>query len=119
FRGGYPVGMRHEYASAELIASSAELLAQAHDPDLVMHLVTTHHGHGRALAIHVDDPDPVTIEVESHGHRLTARSSFECGAVGSASVERFVRLNRRYGWHGLAWLEALFRLADHRRSEEE
>ena len=119
FHGGYPSGMRHEYASAELIASAADLLAQAHDPDLVMHLVTTHHGNARALPVHVVDPDPLTIEIESRGHLLSARSTFDSGVVGVESVERFGRLTDHYGWHGLAWLEALFRLADHRRSEEE
>lgn len=119
FRGGYPEGMRHEYASAELVASVGDLLAPAHDPDLVMHLVTTHHGHARALPQLVSDPNPQLIEIEVDGHRLRARSTLDSGAVGVDSVERFSRLIERYGWHGLAWLETLLRLADHRRSEEE
>ena len=119
FRGTYPKGMRHEYASAELISSAPGLLAQAHDRELVMHLVTTHHGHARALPVHVLDPAPRDIKIEVRGHPLSASSTFDSGTVGVESVERFGRLTERYGWHGLAWLETLFRLADHRRSEEE
>ena len=46
----YPEGMRHEVASVAMAESNPHVLASAHDRDLVLHLVGTHHGWGRPAA---------------------------------------------------------------------
>ena len=116
---GYPAGMRHEIASVAMIESNADVLDLAHDKDLVLHLVGTHHGWGRPLPPIIDDPNPQALSYAWDGHLLTASSDLAGGSLAVDMADRFWRLVERYGYHGLAWLEAVLRLADHRQSEEE
>ena len=116
---GYPRGSRHELLSVRLLESAPELLARAVDPDLVLHLVASHHGHCRPFAPVVVDEAPQTVELEIDGTRFRASSNTGLEHLGSGVAERFWRLIRRYGWWGLAGLEAMLMLADHRRSEAE
>ena len=111
-------GCRHELLSVRLIENSG-LLESAHDKDLVLHLVASHHGHCRPFAPVVDNNNPVLVEETILGIPMSACTDTRLERLDSGVPERFWRLTRRYGWWGLAWLEALMRLADHRRSEEE
>lgn len=118
-RGTYPRGMRHEMASVALAESNADVLRLAKDRDLVLHLVGTHHGFGRPLPAIVEDDKPQTLVYTFDGHRLEANSDLSVGPQAMDMADRFWRLTERYGYHGLAWLEAILRLADHQQSAEE
>ena len=135
--------VRHEISSVALVQSSPAILDLAHDPDLVLHLVGTHHGYGRPLPPIKKDPSPQELTAVGRryrdGFRLGAggvhgsdASQGACGQVHMSvssdlaetplaleMADRFWRLQERYGHHGLAWLEAIFRLADQQRSAEE
>ena len=135
--------VRHEISSVALVQSSPATLALAHDRDLVLHLVGTHHGHGRPLPPIRKDDCPQQLTALGHfgndGFRLGAARDDDPDAAKEASgyvrmsvssdlaetplaiemADRFWRLQERYGHHGLAWLEAIFRLADQQRSAEE
>ncbi len=112
---GLPEHFRHEMLSMQLAERFAELPPGA--DDLVLHLVASHHGHGRPFAPVSLDPAPPDVSGRVAGiavefgmmQRVTATAAH---AVASGLVERFWRLTRRYGWWGLAYLEAIFRLAD-------
>jgi len=114
---GLPEGFRHEMLSIELARRFAELPTDDVLADLVLHLVGSHHGHGRPFAPVVVDPSPPAVSGILAGTQIRldpeARvSSPPSYRVDSGVAERFWRLTRHYGWWGLAYLEALLRLAD-------
>lgn len=120
-RSGYPDGYRHELMSAALLLRNLPSLnvSAPLDLDLVLHLVSSHHGWCRPFAPVAVDMSPVDVEFTDDTVRLRARSDHGLERLDSGVSDRFFRLVRRYGWFGLAWLEAILRLADHRRSEWE
>lgn len=118
-RARYPQGARHEVQSLALIQNQIQIRERANDWDLVLHLVLTHHGFGRPFVPVVTDPNPVSVALIHGPLHLSCTSNHRCHSLESGIVDRFWRLTRRYGWWGLAWLEAIVRLADHRRSEDE
>jgi len=118
-RSRYPKGMRHELLSVALVEREPSVRERAHDWDLVLHLVASHHGWCRPFSPPVLDPDPQLVSIEFEGTKLTSSSAHELERFDSAIPERFWRLVRHYGYWSLAWLEAVVRLADHRESERE
>jgi len=117
-RAGYPRGYRHELLSVEMITGNAAL-DSAHDRELVLHLVGSHHGWCRPFAPPIDDPEEFEVSLNHDGVALKGTSRHRLSRLDSGVSERFWGLIDRYGWWGLAWLEAIMRLADHRTSENE
>jgi CRISPR-associated endonuclease/helicase Cas3 len=105
---GLPENWRHEALSVRL-ARMHERLRVAHDPDLVLWLIGSHHGHGRPFFPHRDP----TEQVPDVGPQSLA---FDWNGLDWPSL--FARLKARYGVWELARMEAILRLADHRASEE-
>jgi CRISPR-associated endonuclease/helicase Cas3 len=120
----YPRGARHELYSVVLAESDDTgtlLPEQEAKRSLILHLIASHHGHCRPFAPISDDPGPaVPINARLLGVELThGAEPTRLERLDSGIPERFWQQVRRYGWWGCAWLEAILRLADHRRSESE
>ena len=118
-RAGYPGGGRHELQSLAMIEHHAGLRERVRDFELVLHLVASHHGFCRPLPPAVPDPSPVEIALQHGEDLLKASSEPNWSRLDSGVSDRFWSLIERYGWFGLTWLEALLRLADHHRSDQE
>lgn len=118
-RSGYPDGGRHELLSLKLAQSSDAVKAQAHDLDLVLHLVASHHGRCRPFAPVVEDAQGCDLSLDHGDHSYRYAGPTAAERIDSGISDRFWQLVRRYGWWGLAYLEAIHMLADHRRSEYE
>jgi CRISPR-associated endonuclease/helicase Cas3 len=130
-----PGKWRHEALSVR-IARSTDAFRTAHDPELVLWLIGTHHGFGRPAFPHKEERDNVKAGYYGFGEHASANDALE--VPPSAGPQRinfgmpivtdngpsvvdwqtmFRRLEQRYGVWGLASLEAIVRLADHRASE--
>jgi CRISPR-associated endonuclease/helicase Cas3 len=118
---------RHEVQSLAMIQAQLDRVRErAHDIDLVLHLVASHHGYCRPFAPAVLDASPVDVALAGH-HSDTFKdidfapisSKHELHRLDSGLADRFWGLVEKYGWLELCWLEAILRLADHRASEME
>jgi CRISPR-associated endonuclease/helicase Cas3 len=97
-------GYRHELGSLLCIENDEriqKLLEE--DRDLVLHLITAHHGFARPV-------------IGTRGCEDAPPSALEEKAAEIAL--RFARLQARWGPWGLAWLEALLRAADQQASRD-
>jgi CRISPR-associated endonuclease/helicase Cas3 len=123
-RSSLPDGFRHEMLSVQLAEMAPEQLpADGTLRELALHLIAAHHGRGRPFAPVVFDEDPPKVDlgpIGVHTH-LTSEQRRQCPShrLDSGIAERFWDLTRHYGWWGLAYLEAVVRLADQRASQRE
>jgi CRISPR-associated endonuclease/helicase Cas3 len=119
-RAGFQQGGRHEVASLAF-AEAHPKFANAHNPELVLWLIGTHHGHGRPFFPAIDWPaqSAEVIEADLGDGMVTAMCSRSLAEVTAQWIDMFSRLEIKYGPWGLARLEAILRLADHRQSEAE
>lgn len=119
----WPAGMRHESISAAMVAEmieSSPRLFDGIDEELVLHLVQSHHGRARPLLPPVIDDAPrlvkASLPLAGDGERVVEVAS-DRSVMDWEGPARFAALGRRYGWWGLALLEAVVRLADMEASE--
>lgn len=119
-----PDRWRHEALSVRMAIEHAAFAA-ARDPALVLWLIGSHHGRGRPLFPHADPLDaerrsldlpaeiggPLTLEA-GHGPQSPA---FDWHGRDWPTL--MAELQAKYGVFGLARLEMILRLADHRASD--
>ncbi len=114
-----PDQWRHEAQSVRIALQHTDF-EKAVDRELVLWLIGTHHGRGRPFFPHADVETPILPEVMGIPRHLSVEPgpqslAFDYNGHDWASL--FAGLKARYGAWGLAWLEAIVRLADHRASE--
>lgn len=116
---GLPNAFDHAVAGLVILDSCPELLDSAHDQQLVQHLVASHHGQCRPFAKPVVGMHAAPIQASWGDIEVDMEPQDDDDTITIRAAERFFQLRRRYGWYGLAYLEALLRLADWTTSGDE
>ncbi len=114
-RSNLPSGFRHEMLSLALF-DLMEYARAAVDHDLLSHVIAAHHGHARPFAPASIDESPESVSLASVGAGTVSAEDRQgltpAHQLDSGVPHRFWKLNRKYGWWGLAFLESLVRLSD-------
>jgi CRISPR-associated endonuclease/helicase Cas3 len=113
---GYPAGARHEYASVALAEAYGDWPEDC-DRELALYLIGTHHGLGRPFPPVWSDSEEIRAEI--NGTPVSVHNVSRIARIDSGWSDRFWSLIQKYGWWGLAYLEAVLRRADCVRSREE
>jgi len=118
-RAGWPRGGRHELLSVHALAQVVALQGSwlPWDADLVLHFIAAQPGHGRPLIPAGDDPEFLPFTVSLDGGPVTVRAGL--ATTEWSQPRRFRGLCARYGYWGLALMEAIVRQADHLASRAE
>jgi CRISPR-associated endonuclease/helicase Cas3 len=119
-----PDNFRHEVLSLVFAECNLERFSDVEHSELMLHLIASHHGHARPWVPVCLDNDPPDVSLERIGLSdiaLTAerRRSIVHHRVDSTVPLRFWSVTQTYGWWGIALLESVLRLADHRVSQIE
>jgi len=118
-RAGLPKGFRHEMLSVQLADKAGKLIDDPLQQELMLHLIAAHHGYARPFAPVVIDDDPPDVSIGEVSMTASDRLATPAHRLDSGIAERFWTLTKRYGWWGLAYLEAVLRLADQQASAKE
>ena len=120
---GLPDDFRHEMLSTQLAERFCNPEFSLEDRELLLHLIASHHGHARPFAPVCEDNAPPAVKANPCRR---ARRSFQRGTPNhSSAAPPRLRHDRpflgsspaAYGWWGLAYHEAILRLADWYASE--
>jgi CRISPR-associated endonuclease/helicase Cas3 len=114
---GLPKGFRHELLSLMFAEKSGDVDGEARD--LMLHLIASHHGRCRPFPPVIPDENAECVTYGGVSICKQERLQKAPYRLDGGIADRFWRLTRKHGWWGLAYLEALLRLADWRASEVE
>ena len=115
----YPRGARHEFVSVRLFEQAHVQDDDECNFDLVKFLIGSHHGFGRPFPPVDPDTSPIDVKLMHDGREVVVSSDHRLHLLGSGWVDLFWRMVCRFGWWGLAYLEALLVTADRTVSARE
>ena len=113
-RAGWPRGGRHEALSGRLVSAWLTGIPNrftTDEADLLVHLIVSHHGHGRPVIVPVED-STVTHMVRWGFNGDDIAVDADLSSTDWEQPRRFAHLNRLHGCWGLALLDTIVRQAD-------